>query len=141
MSGETWLALVLALVALLVLAPAVLTLLTTTAQYSEEELVTRLRGIEQHARADGMVYVLSFRPGSGAIGVTRWRPAHDADLAVAEAVPALSFILSNDTVVQNTTFPDHHLTISENGFPLTLGHVTLRANDGTQTQVTVGDGG
>jgi hypothetical protein len=139
LSGDTWCALVLMLLALLLLAPAVLTLLTTTAQFSEEELITRLRMVEQHARADRQVYTLLFRPNAGTVEVLRYHPARGRDAAVSVRVPALSFVLSNDTVVQGSSFPQHRLTIGAHGAPLTPGRITLRAVDGTHTQVRVGE--
>ncbi|MHB9133884.1 MAG: GspH/FimT family pseudopilin [Armatimonadota bacterium] len=125
------------LLAALLAWPAVRSLTASNADQASRELAARLQAIEQRARNEGYVYTVTFKPQTGNIMVTRWVQAGQDDDAHAETVAVLSKPLSGGVVVLDTTLQDGEITISDNGFTLSKGRISLRAPDGSKAAFEV----
>lgn len=128
---ENGVSLVLLILAALLIAPAIQSFAPSTAQVARTDLARRMKAVEERARTDGRLYTVQFTPASGKIVVLRWlQDKKNGSLQPEQVHPCTGSLLTG-TVVVGTTFPDQVFTVSEHGFPLTRGHVDLRAPDGS----------
>jgi hypothetical protein len=78
------------------------------------------------------------RPEAGKVEVVRWITQQQGNRSTPEIVAHLTGRLPFGVVVESTTLPNHEITISEHGFPLSGGRVVLRAPDGSRAIVNLG---
>jgi hypothetical protein len=99
------------------------------------ELAQRVTWVGHAARYSRTDYIIALTPASGHVRAMR--------LTRGEAKPRLdrplSGLLSNGVVVESTTLMQHSITISDQGFALSTGRITLLATNGDRITLDIGD--
>lgn len=129
-------------IALLVLAaafavPALRGINPAAAERGKVGLQKHLRTVEQRAKQEGLGYAVLLRPESGTVEVLRDGMVDGRRRHVD--VPELTNTLPGGIVVEKTTLLGNRISISANGFLLSSGRITLRAPDGSRSEVMVGE--